>query len=725
MQSDRNPKTTPIRAGELPSDPASSPLRFTDTGTTSPQDNARINSFGLRGSSVSPIAPHFASSVHSSQSDLHLSTTPVVHRSTLAVGGGPGGPGGGPLESFSTYRPLFPDMSMLRADSREDRLRLLRSDAQQMNLTKAAIFYAEKIMAITDDATDVYWLAQAYYDSNQYERALDLLNKKKTLNKSVHCRYLAGLCANALENWRDALDYLGPENPFADKDFKHDTDMEGRIKLESIMCYVRGNAYLQLKEIEKAKKCFKEALSVDALEALFQYNMLDERAEWDFIMTLPYDEHCGQDADLFRSLYMLHLKRHSHTEELQEAQARVEEDHRLSKSLDVMHSTAEALLAESKFEECAKVCEQIEQQDALYTKSIPAYVTCLYELGEKSKLYELAQDLVDKLNDNPISWYAVGIYYMYIKRYGEARRYFSQATTMDPYFEASWLGYGHAFAAENDHDQAINAYLTCSKLIPGSHLPYLYIGMEYMKQNLVDTAHEYYKKSLLKCTTDPYLMNEFCTLYYRKEEYTKALEFARKALKFARNRQSEKSALWPKLWSNLGHIYRRMGDYDRALRCFNVTLIKDPHNADAHGAIGIIYYLQGKYSDAVTKYQEALRNSKSSSLLLQLIDRALMQSTKEPIMSAIYRDHRETDDLFAPLRKTPLEDIELKKDYLEEEIAALDAQQQHQMMEDGGGGGGGDAHSPKDTTTSGSIVDEESLLIDEGDLRPNMSREWL
>lgn len=126
---------------------------------------------------------------------------------------------------------------------------------------------------------------------------------------------------------------------------------------------------------------------------------------------------------------------------------------------------------------------RIEQQDALYTKSIPAYVTCLYELGEKSKLYELAQDLVDKLNDNPVSWYAVGIYYMYIKRYGEARRYFryvvpsrrivdvwlvnSQATTMDPYFEASWLGYGHAFAAENDHDQAINAYLTCSKLIPG------------------------------------------------------------------------------------------------------------------------------------------------------------------------------------------------------------------------------------------------------------------
>lgn len=51
--------------------------------------------------------------------------------------------------------------------------------------------------------TDVYWLAQAYYDSNQYERALDLLNKKKTLNKSVHCRYLAGLCAVSHFNMHD------------------------------------------------------------------------------------------------------------------------------------------------------------------------------------------------------------------------------------------------------------------------------------------------------------------------------------------------------------------------------------------------------------------------------------------------------------------------------------------------------------------------------------------
>lgn len=35
------------------------------------------------------------------------------------------------------------------------------------------------------------------------------------------------------------------------------------FQLEAAMCYARGNAYLQLREVEKAKQCFKEALQLD------------------------------------------------------------------------------------------------------------------------------------------------------------------------------------------------------------------------------------------------------------------------------------------------------------------------------------------------------------------------------------------------------------------------------------------------------------------------------
>jgi anaphase-promoting complex subunit 6 len=57
---------------------------------------------------------------------------------------------------------------------------------------------------------------------------------------------------------------------------------EGGIKLEAIMCYARGNAYLLLKDMENARDCYKEALLIDlrvydALESLVKYNMLEEK----------------------------------------------------------------------------------------------------------------------------------------------------------------------------------------------------------------------------------------------------------------------------------------------------------------------------------------------------------------------------------------------------------------------------------------------------------------
>lgn len=58
-----------------------------------------------------------------------------------------------------------------------------------MNLTCSTLFRGE------DDSNDVYFLADAYYQNQDYEQALDIINNKQALNKNIHCRYLAGLCA--------------------------------------------------------------------------------------------------------------------------------------------------------------------------------------------------------------------------------------------------------------------------------------------------------------------------------------------------------------------------------------------------------------------------------------------------------------------------------------------------------------------------------------------------
>lgn len=48
-----------------------------------------------------------------------------------------------------------------------------------------------------------------------------------------------------------------------------------------------------------------------------------------------------------------------------------------------------------------------------------------------------------------------------------ARRYLAKATSLDRLFGPAWLAYGHSFAVENEHDQAMAAYFKASQLMKG------------------------------------------------------------------------------------------------------------------------------------------------------------------------------------------------------------------------------------------------------------------
>ncbi|KAI9490415.1 hypothetical protein BDB00DRAFT_875314 [Zychaea mexicana] len=193
---------------------------------------------------------------------------------------------------------------------------------------------------------------------------------------------------------------------------------QGFTLLETNNPYMQQSGFKVEPEMFIVKNCFKEALRVDvkcydALVALTEKNMLEEKAEWDFISTLPYEEHYGlSDADFFRSRYMIQLKRYSHKEDMQQAQKEAENDFGLKKSLNVMHSKARTLLAECKYEECLSLKMKVE-------------------------LYILTQELVDRLKDEAVTWHAAGMYNLYIEKYSEARRHFSRATDIDQYFEDS------------------------------------------------------------------------------------------------------------------------------------------------------------------------------------------------------------------------------------------------------------------------------------------------
>lgn len=94
----------------------------------------------------------------------------------------------------------------------------------------------------------------------------------------------------------------------------------------------------------------------------------------------------------------------------------------------------------------------------------------------------------------------------------------SKATTLDRVYGPAWLAFGHSFAAENEHDQAMVAYFTASQLMKGCHLPLLYIGLEHGLTNNYKLAERFFSQALTIAPEDPFVLHEMGVIAFKSQE---------------------------------------------------------------------------------------------------------------------------------------------------------------------------------------------------------------
>ena len=67
----------------------------------------------------------------------------------------------------------------------------------------------------------------------------------------------------------------------------------------------------------------------------------------------------------------------------------------------------------------------------MHDGALPLHIACMFHLKAlHPKLFILAHELVDKEPGNPLSWYAVGVWYLCTKKWGAARQYFRLVLTL-------------------------------------------------------------------------------------------------------------------------------------------------------------------------------------------------------------------------------------------------------------------------------------------------------
>ncbi|KAF2685106.1 anaphase-promoting complex subunit Cut9 [Lentithecium fluviatile CBS 122367] len=558
----------------------------------------------------------------------------------------------------------------------EKYLREWRQDAVNKHQYDTAIFVADKLLALTGDDNDAFWLAQVHFSTGNYSRAQSFLARGNLTDRNPQCRYLAAHCSIKLGKTEEALQILGDKNPThlisapgsARQKLRHvdvnsrvgmrhhkngsrservptseerDREDANNIKSEAGMCYLRGVCFAKQNSFDRAKECYKTACQIDvqcfeAFDALMTNSLMSPVEEWNFLESLNFDSitvssnpSLSQEAAQFtRTLYTTRLSKYSRPDEFEAAVEQLTTHYKLADNPDIILAKADLMFTHCRFSKALALTSSVLAEDKYNFAILPVHLASLHELGQKNALFLLSHELTDSHPSEPCTWLAVGIYYLSINRIAEARRYFSKASVMDPHFGPAWIGFAHTFAAEGEHDQAISAYSTAARLFQGTHLPQLFLGMQNLQLNNLALAHEYLNTAYELCETDPLLLNEMGVVFYHEDRMIDAVGMFRHALAI-----SDKNGADPDAWlptrMNLGHALRRNGDLDEALATFEEVLRHGVKDAGIFTAKGLVLLEMGSSWNAVVALHEALAVAPQDPMATDLLNRALAANEED------------------------------------------------------------------------------------------------
>ncbi|EGC32404.1 hypothetical protein DICPUDRAFT_155646 [Dictyostelium purpureum] len=311
---------------------------------------------------------------------------------------------------------------------------------------------------------------------------------------------------------------------------------------------------------------------------------------------------------------------------------------------DILTMISEYYFYKQQFQESYSITKKILKEDKYYNNStcIMVLISSLFELQLTNELYYTCHQLIDSFSQNSsISWYGIACYYQLIQNSDLTQKFFTKATTLNSRIGAFWLGFGHFFATKGEHDQAMAAYRTSSRLLTGCHLPLLCIGMELIRVHNLNLASQYILQAKDICPYDPMTFNELGIIEYKNSQFEEAIKLFEMALEISKiknnnnnqlnysfnsngninnnnrfklnNNEKKKSMVmmsymesWEPTVYNLAHCYRKLRRYDLALHYYNMSLSLIPNNPSTFTALGFCYHLQGSFDEAIDYYHQSL-----------------------------------------------------------------------------------------------------------------------
>ncbi|KAL7550818.1 hypothetical protein ACHAWF_014060 [Thalassiosira exigua] len=205
--------------------------------------------------------------------------------------------------------------------------------------------------------------------------------------------------------------------------------------------------------------------------------------------------------------------------------------HNLGRSPDVLSHAAIRSYASHDLRSALAYCTALDAVDPYCRAAGYVHVATLVGLRLKRRLFQLAHRLVDADPKDALAWFAVGSYYYACGRYDLAQRHFSRSTRLDPGRAEGWIGFGCSFAVCDESDQALASFRAAQGKHAGSHVPLLYMGMEYLRTNHLSLAGHFLTSAQRVDPSDALCCNELGVWSFRQGDMEDAAFWFVKALR--------------------------------------------------------------------------------------------------------------------------------------------------------------------------------------------------
>ncbi|XP_037296987.1 cell division cycle protein 16 homolog [Manduca sexta] len=558
-----------------------------------------------------------------------------------------------------------------------DFMRSLVKQYFELGQWTSAFFWADAAAAAAGggpegaSGDDVWLLASAMLARGEFHRAAHAVTSRNLHKRHLLCLGVAMRAHLAAREPSAALTILDECDPMLLE--PKNTDQTHNRALAAVLV-TQARALSALERREAAAEALATALRADcacyeALDLLLEQHALTPRQESELIESLPISSQLSAaEGALVRGAYAERFRRHAPAPSAPLAHHAPGDDCPIaaaaeavrSRTLEAAGCVARRLSAACRW---GAALAALGGADPWCCADVRA--ACLVELRRASDLFAFAHDLVDAYPNNWTSWFAVGCYYYLIGKSELARRYLNKAKSLEPGAGCVWVAYGHSFAADNEHDQAMAAYFKASQLMSGCHLPPLYVGVECSLLNNVsmcerflyraaalhnnaesalDAVHEESDaenrsgwERIAAIVREPHVAHEAGAGAYAAGEYAAAHRLWLCALHAARDGRDtdDVDAAWAPTLDALGHASRALGRPEEALRWHERALALRPGRAASLAAAALALALLGREPAAADALHAALAkdpdDAVAQALLDAILDRLDAQLTEEEI----------------------------------------------------------------------------------------------